>query len=72
MACDPNTDTVNDLFNAQCTKQSLFLFNICWEKNVPFSAPIMKHFPGRRIGQSGRKTVFQHLEIPTSCKYGGR
>ena len=24
--------TVNDLFSAQCAKQSLFLFNICWEK----------------------------------------
>ena len=27
--------TVNDLFSAQCAKQSLFLFNICWEK-IPF------------------------------------
>ena len=24
--------TVNDLFSAQCAKQSLFLFNICCEK----------------------------------------
>ena len=24
--------SVNDLISAQCAKQSLFLFNICWEK----------------------------------------
>ena len=27
-----NINTVNDLFSAQCAKQSLFVFNICWEK----------------------------------------
>ena len=38
--------TVNDLFSAQCAKERLFSFNIWWEKKSPFSAPIMKHFPG--------------------------
>ena len=41
-----NSYTVNDLFSAQCAKQSLFLFQYLLGKNVPFNAPIMKHFPG--------------------------
>ena len=38
--------TVNDLFSGQCAKERLFLFNILVGKSSPFSAPIMKHFPG--------------------------
>ena len=40
------TNTVNDLFSAQCAKERLFLFNFLVGKSSPFSAPIMKHFPG--------------------------
>ena len=38
--------TINDLFTTQCAKERLFLFNILVGKSFPFSAPIMKHFPG--------------------------
>ena len=38
--------TVNDLFSAQCAKERLLFMQYLLGKNSPFSAPIMKHFPG--------------------------
>ena len=59
--------TVNDLFSAQCAKKD----NIWWE-NSPFSAPIMKHFPGWSIGQSGKNNcvstfrIYQKYPLPVN------